>query len=321
LSEFLLESSHSKKGAQKSLNIAVAELADSVMQNELMQSERRKPKARHVTAAITRGLRAKLISWMMEAFNVLEFSPALLYGTVLTLDRYCAAVNETVENTTLGVALLAAICTEMKLSNKNDFHHGQWQRLLQHLCQGRFELPAILKMEHQVLSRLGFSVGVPTSYTFFTGLSLRIRSSETDKTEASRCLSLSLMLLHLALLDPDIQYRYSHAILAAGALSGGMGVTCGSRSEWREQLFADLASYSPPAGSSGETMEASVVACEEELLKLWAGCTSSKSEWSDFYGPFEMHFGGVARNRVARTFSPSARLEDIRSSRRQTIII
>jgi len=279
------------------LHAAVVDYADSVMQHELRQSTRHMPRASSICQAVPQHLRGKLITWMVEAFDVLEFSLDLLYGTVLTLDRYVAMVGP-VENSTLGVALLAAICTEMKLSNHDVFPQGHWQRLLHHLCQGRFPLSSILQMEHEVLGRLGFVVGVPTSLTFFTGLTLRIQANAPE-ADASRWIEVATMLLNITLLDPEIHYQRTHAVLAAGAISAALGV-CGAPAERRVELMEDLAAYIP--GSAHD--DATVLACEEDILKLWSSCLSGSGQWSEFFPAFE-------RTLVHRSFTPTRRLADL----------
>merc|ERR1719162_894139 len=115
------------------------------------------------------------------------------------------------------------------------------------MCQGRFSLQDIFRMECVILTKLGFALWVPTPLHFFGGLTLRLGSGVTPDdqpvaTEALPCFYLGLLLLHISLLDAELQYNYPHAIVGAAALSGAMGVL-GETSEQREELLKDLAAY------------------------------------------------------------------------------
>mmetsp|Transcript_102035 Transcript_102035/g.288102 ORF Transcript_102035/g.288102 Transcript_102035/m.288102 type:complete len:523 (+) Transcript_102035:126-1694(+) len=298
----LLEEGRSVDAAPvEPLHMALADVADSVMQQEHVLSERMKPCAANLAKAIPRRVRAMLITWMVQAFGAFQFSPSLLYGTVLTLDRYCAALAAPMETAFFGEVVLAAICTEMKMSNQNLFPTGYWQRVIKHFCQDRYELTSILRTEHAVLERLGFEMGVPTSFDFFTGLSLRFQAPELGEG-ARRWVKLGTMLLSLALLDPDLQYRYSHAILAAGALCGGFGVY-GGPSSLRAEVLEDLAAYR--AAPKKQAVDEALFDCEADLLKLWGGCLRGESGWGQFFGPFD----------VIRTVLPWQRLHELQAAR------
>lgn len=290
---------------------AVADVADSVMRHEHAQSERRRPCPARIAESIDWRLRAKLVSWMMEAFDIMVFNPELLFGTVLTFDRFCATVTQPMEHPILGEVLLAAISAEMKVATRIVSLQGS-QELLRHLCQGRYELEVIMKTEHALLTRLDFSVGMPTSLTFFEGLSLRLQAADQSPAESARWLHLGMMLLSLALLDTGLQYRRSHAVLAAGALSGALGVADAPperRAELIEDLGAYLASAAAPAGFDAEAV---VLACEEELLELWTACAARADGLSEFFVPLERQFGSPGRSQVSRVLSPTRRLAELR---------
>lgn len=172
-----LEAQRESKNPGQALLASLADVVDSVMQVEHAQSERYRPSASDILHAMSARRRGQLISWMAQAFEALQFDDMILYNTVLTLDRYYARRSTPIEDGLLQTVLLAAVCTELKMSTSDEFPPGHWQRVVAHLCQGRVSLAAILRAEGEVLSRLGFMVGVPTSLTFLRGLSLRLRDA------------------------------------------------------------------------------------------------------------------------------------------------
>lgn len=289
---------------------SIADVADSVMQIESSTSDEKRPRPESILLAMPAIVRSRLIAWMIEAFDVLQFDCHFLFGTVLTLDRYCAAVAAPREQSEMGLALLAAICTEMKLARADIFPPEHMKRLLHHLCQGHFALEDILRTEYKMLTKLDFSMWVPSTLTFFGGLTLRfgdIGNLDSLGKEEQRWVWLAMMLLRIALLDVDTQYSFPHAILAAAALSGAMGV-CEAAEEHREGLLQDLASYRP---SSGFTDHDLVLECEERLLQLWSECTTGESPHTEFFGALEARFSSQTHMRVAR-LSPRARLAELR---------
>jgi hypothetical protein len=283
---------------------ALGDVTDSALRHEYTLAERLRPRAEEVTKVLPRELRGKLISWMIASFDVLEFDPELLYGTVLTLDRYCAAMAAPLDQGAVGLALLAAICTEMKISSHDKFPFGQLQRLLRHLCQNRFEVPEILRTERKMLQTLCFEVGSPTSFTFFEALQMRLRITSPEE-EHETWLDLAEMLLRLALLDPQLQYGYSHTILAASAISAALSV-CGAPAARRAELLEDLSAY-----RLDKPCEQTVFDCERELLLVWEGSLCRTGEWSQFYPSVYAAFDTPQRHNVARRYTPAQRLLEL----------
>eukprot|EP00448_Togula_jolla_P001581 CAMPEP_0170603112 /NCGR_PEP_ID=MMETSP0224-20130122/18743_1 /TAXON_ID=285029 /ORGANISM="Togula jolla, Strain CCCM 725" /LENGTH=446 /DNA_ID=CAMNT_0010927981 /DNA_START=105 /DNA_END=1445 /DNA_ORIENTATION=+ len=282
-----------------SATAALAEFADSVFQSEYSDSEKARPSVDAVLMVPEE--RANLIGWMVEAFDVMQFSDSILFSALLTLDRYCACLTAIPETKSYGHALLAAVCTEMKLANA-DKYGGSWQHYIRHLCQNRFALPEILEKEREVLSTLNFAVGVPTSLTFFSGLSLRQRPALPN----SRCFELGLLLLHVALFDVKIQYNFPHVVIAAAALSAGLSI-CDEPEIRREEVLEDLSAYC----LCMESMVQLVEKCEEELLDLWMQCASGRSEWSEWYLSVHRKFSSPFHKEVTELHA-AARLRGLR---------
>lgn len=296
---------------------SLADVVDPVMQLENTMSEQRRPRAEAILASIPANVRSKFIAWMAEAFEVLQFDSFILFGALLTMDRYCACVNSTRDHSEMGLEMLAAICTEMKLAREDQFPTELTRRLLHHICQGRFALKDIFRVEYSILTKLGFAMWVPTPLHFFGGLTLRLGSGEGREgqpaaVEALECYYLGLLLLHVSLLDAGLLYAYPHAVLAAAALSGAMGVL-EKPDEQRQELLRDLAAYRP--ATAGAADESVVLQCEERLLNLWWQCTTGESPHAEFFGTIEARFASPTYHRVSRQ-CPRERLAQLRSTLR-----
>lgn len=224
-----------------------------------------------LTRAMPHVRRAELVSWMVQAFDAFQFDDAILHGAVATLDRYYARQQTPIENNALQRVVLGAVCTELKLAEDRP---GYWQRVVGHLCQNRVSLSTVLQTETQILSKLGFVVGVPTPITFLRGLSLRLRDGDADLHSA---IKLAGFLLDLALFDPVLQYGQSHVVLAAAALSAGLRAV-GAPCERRDELMEDVLAYDPSLISA----EKQVLECEGNVLQCWLDCSGGTSEWADF---------------------------------------
>jgi len=286
----------------EALSGSLADVADSVMQAEHRLSEQRRPQAADLQKAMTPQRRAELISWMHQAFDALHFDDMLLHNTVLTLDRYYTKRKTPIKDNALQRVLLAAVCTEMKLSTVQEFPPGHWQRVLQHLCQGRVGLRSILLTESEVLSTLDYVVGVPTSLAFLRGLTLRLGDTERD-AEASRYVAFASFLLELALLDAELQCGYPAVVLAGAAMSAALRAYDACFSE-REMLKEDLLAYAPGLWNLDQLVQD----CEQDLLMLWSDCANASSPWASFYHPLQAKYSRQSKHSVA-LMSPKKSLE------------
>jgi hypothetical protein len=211
---------------------SLSDVADSVFESEYQTSARHQPRAAEIHVALPQETRAQVVAWLGMACEATLIDDALLHGAVLTLDRYAASCGQRINEASLLKLSLASLCTEMKLSNEDDFPSGHWQRVLLHLSQGREHLPTILKAEAAMLRRLDFIVGVPTPLTFLTGLGMRFAMAFEEQPPDGRPgqstpaavlqLGLAHMLVEMALYDTELQYSYSPAILGSSALGAAM---------------------------------------------------------------------------------------------------
>lgn len=297
-----LDSQKDAANPDDALVASMADIADSIMQVEHARSERHMPCPKEISCSMTRKRRAELVSWMVQAFETLQFSDEILHSTVLTLDRYYARKATAIPDSQLQKILLAAVCTEMKLASNTEFPQGHWQRIIAHLCQGRLSVPCILREEAQMLKSLDFVVGVPTALMFMQGLSINLEE-DTHTTEARELMSSALFFLELALGDPELMYSYPQAVLAAAALSAAIRA-CGAPEEKLDQVLEGLSAYCPSHTYIGE----SVAACEEDLLTLWLRSSRNENELGDFYMRLDAKFKHRAGH-VISNVSPEAALQ------------
>jgi hypothetical protein len=111
------------------------------------------------------------------------------------------------------------------------------QDLLLHLGQHRFTISQINVAEHDVLRFLEFSVSMPSAADFLDAFLLPHGSQEETRVSPVWCLA--KFLLQLSLLDAPLHYRYSHAVLAAGAVYVALWCTQAGP-EHTSALLADL---------------------------------------------------------------------------------
>jgi len=286
-------------------NHGILDVVDSVFQAEHQVSQKHMPQPEAVCRAMDAHRRGQVVSWMTMACNAMRFDDSLLHGSVLNLDRFYATRSEPLEESQLFRLSLAAICTEMKLATVDLFPSGYWQRVLNHLSQGHESLEKILQTEAKMLSQLGFVTGIPTPLTFLRGLGLRFAGSSQGKQRSGAAYwKLASFLLELALYDPELEYRYPHSVLAAGALGAAL-LSAGAESadastlppesvvsehkflleeeldDVHETLLEDLASYCPDVHSSN--LRKQVRDCEKDLLLMWKNCMGGVGPWVEFY--------------------------------------
>jgi hypothetical protein len=282
----------------------VVDVADGIFQTEHSLSMRYRPLAENVTTNFNVTFRSQVVDWIAAACHAMRFDDQLLHGAVLTLDRYAASRESPLMDPQLLSLSVAALCTEMKLANSDDFPDGCWQRSLLHLGQGRVGLPQILSTEAEILRALDFNVWVPTNLTFLRGLALRLCQGsvawqrngrpEFASTLSSVQMAIAEIILEVALCDPQLLYGYPAAILAAGALGVAYLATCPEACPRTDdlhfrlnvdELFAlhytlleDVTSYCTLSDTVGLVRE-----CEQHIVQLWGECIDRRNPWSDYF--------------------------------------
>lgn len=288
---------------------SVSSLVDTVLRAEHRLSESKKPRSDvDLRRAIDSRHRAELINWMVQAFNVVGFDDVILHSVVLTLDRYYAQRTDMIEVHCMQKVLLSAVCTELKLAGEEACPQGAWcwTSVINHLSHGAVELPAILKGEYEVLSSLGFQVGVPTALTFLKELTMHPPSVCDEACWKCKAFYLARFFLTIALFDSALQYCRPHVILAGGAFSAALRVLeirepnrVGEYVEARTLALSDVTVYDPEMLRDSHV---EVFVCEEELMDLWLTCAERQNglEWSAFFPNVESKFQKVLTTDAAR---------------------
>jgi len=94
---------------------------------------------------------------------------------------------------------------------------GKLRELLTSLGHRQFSVEQIFAAELEVLTALDFEVSAPNPLDFLETFALPFTPPDHPKAP-SPVVCLAKFLLQLSLMDVHVQYRYPHAILAAGAL-------------------------------------------------------------------------------------------------------
>lgn len=180
--------------------------------------------------------------------------------------------------------------------------------MINHLSQGRIPLLQILQNESEMLSRLGYVVSLPMPLSFLQSLGIRLRGDE----QAPTWVALATFLLELSLLDPELQYRWAHSHLAAGALRAAYRVL-DAPIKRRQELLHDVTSYFPLSSGSAGTWEI-VLQIEQELLNNWLQLHVGMGDYASFYPIIQKKFSTTARQGVA-LLSPAVALNSLREER------
>lgn len=218
--EWVLESwLASQSDIDSETNAALHDLAPSVLQSLHAHSERHRPKASDIMRRLGPEEREQAIMWLFQVCNAVGIQDSVLYLTVLLLDRYCAAAKSSLDLGRLHMLIIAMVGISLKMNGAVDEHSKtpKLQDLLEHLGRPCHTLTEIFKAEHEVLKALRFEVSMPTAAEFLDAYALPFTTaSEPDGTSPVHCLA--RFLLQMSLLDMQMQYRYPHAVLAAGAM-------------------------------------------------------------------------------------------------------
>ncbi|CAE8605461.1 unnamed protein product, partial [Polarella glacialis] len=135
LARFLEAQGESPGDDTEALEAVMAGSIDSVLRSQHMVSERWRPEPSRVAAVLPRGLRAQLVAWILQTFDVLGLDDALVHGIALTVDRFCASQDCALPQSSLECLLLSAACTEFKTDGFSEMPDGTWKRILVHMSQ------------------------------------------------------------------------------------------------------------------------------------------------------------------------------------------
>jgi len=217
------------------------ELASSVMQASHEESERHMPSAERVLARLGSEERETILLWLVQVCSLRNIPDTVLYSAALLFDRYCAASEEPLPIGRLHLTVLAILSIAMKVTGGGDDVRKPYKlrELLGGLGQQMFSVEEIFKAEVEVLQALDFEVSAPSPLDFLDALALPF--TQPSRPEASSpVVCLAKFLLQLSILDAPLQYRYPHAVLAAGAVYVALWCTQASPSR-AVALLCDVA--------------------------------------------------------------------------------
>merc|ERR1719424_997243 len=198
---------------------ASRDLLNQVLRSSHLQSERRLPHAQAILKNFPAEEREKTLTWLFYVCAQVNFHDSVLHMAVVLLDRFCAALSNPIPLERLQLVTVSIISISLKMNGAVDENSKppKFQDLLVHLSQQRFTLREIFMMEHEVLRFVGYAVSMTTAADFLDTLLLPHGMPDGSVMPSPvRCLA--QFFLQLSLLDAPLHYRYSHVVLAAGAV-------------------------------------------------------------------------------------------------------
>lgn len=197
----------------------LADLADEVLAVSHKESQRHLPKTEDLLARLGNVQREPILDWLVQSCDIMRLPDAIVYSTVLTLDRYCAACKEPVAMESMQKVLMAVICTSLKTCVVSDEVYMPLRDLLLHLCRGQVRFEEILVMEHRVLQTLQFKgLFAPTALEFLEAFKTPLTHCFGDAIDATCAFDLANFLMQLSFFNATLHYGYAHSVLAASAL-------------------------------------------------------------------------------------------------------
>lgn len=230
-------------------------LASRILCSAHQASERVKPTAAGVLRRIGIVDREQTIVWLTQVCCRSQLQDSTLYLSVLLLDRYCAARVEPVDYKNFQLTAIAILSIALKMAGAVEERSKTplLQELLFHLGRGQFPVATIFWEEHMVLQRLHYEVASPTAIDFLDAFAAppdaspppfaALAGPAAPREEGGAAAGapshaatlaaaaptpvrwLAAFLLQLSLMDANIQYRYPHSILAAGAVKVALQCT------------------------------------------------------------------------------------------------
>jgi len=241
-------------------NACLADLADSALRSLHEVSEQYRPRnAGALAEGAAAADRLETLAWLVQAFEVMQFSDPCLFDTAMLLDRYYSSPpREETRDGGSQCKLLAAVCLALKVGSAEDLKFPLRQ-VVTHLGRDRVAFAEVLDAEMVMLRKLRFCVSTPTVHDFLHGLSTRLQPWNI------KCTILADFLLQLSLVDAHLLYRYPHSVLAAAALAMALYVLRAGPALY-QVLFEDLQLHCPEGQDS---LEDQVLPCCRDLHVLW----------------------------------------------------
>lgn len=193
------------------------DVLDDVLRTCHLESVRCFPDATEVLNHFPAAERETTLMWLFQVCAALNFQDAILHTAVILLDRFCASLPRPLPTDRLQLVTVAVLGISVKMIGAADdvSKPPKLKDLLLHLGQHHFTIQEIYEAEHEVLRILGWAVSMPTAVDLLDSFLLPHGLSD-EVLSPVRCLA--KFLLQLSLVDASLHYRFSHAVLAAGAV-------------------------------------------------------------------------------------------------------
>ncbi|XP_049851612.1 G2/mitotic-specific cyclin-B3 isoform X1 [Schistocerca gregaria] len=137
--------------------------------------------------SINTAMRALLVDWLVEIQENFELNHETLYLAVKLTDIYLSKV--TVSKETLQLVGAAAIF----IASKYDERMAPMLEEMLYVCDGAYDKKELIRMEINILNKVGFELGIPLSYRFLRRYARCSKVTLPVLTLARYILELSLM--------------------------------------------------------------------------------------------------------------------------------
>jgi hypothetical protein len=151
-----LESRRAVRGfPDEDIEAVVGEFAESSFRHLHQQSQQHFPNSALLHTKFSDTERIPLLNWLVQTFDGLKLAESMLFHTVLTMDRYCAAARSSKPMSSMVV--LSVICTTMKVHAVQDEIHGgrtSFRAKLEMLSHGQVGADDVFLTEVEILRTL-----------------------------------------------------------------------------------------------------------------------------------------------------------------------
>lgn len=214
---------------EMSTDCTFAEVKPSILRTGHQSAEHVRPDGEAIALSLDKGAREKVILWLLQVCGLRCLDDAIFHTAALLLDRYLVLSHGRVDVGNLHLTVMAIFSISMKLNGGADecTKPRMLRELLQNLGRGQYSVQGIFACELEVLKALGFNVSSPSPLDFVEAFVAKVCGSTgpAKSTAPSPVAILSRFLLQLSLLNPELHYKYSHAVLAAGAVYAALWCT------------------------------------------------------------------------------------------------
>lgn len=280
---------------EQAIQSSLGDLVEPVCRNLHVESQKHLPDIQALLNRIDAVHRQKVVGWLLQAFDAMQFHDSMLFAAVVLLDRYLAKAPGPIALAALQRVLMAAVCTVLKLSVVDEISQPL-RAVISRLCRDQLQYREILWTELAVLQTLGFEVTAPTALDFLeTLLTRQVRVDGNRSNEDMRVYQFAKFLLELSLFDVQLHYRYPHVILAAAAAYIGLWTMSAPATAY-EALLEDLNLHSQEFAPPYRVL----MQCVSALHITWCMYGATQDTEQDVCPHLKWKFSQSCRMEVAR---------------------